>query len=260
MSIPTGASFSVGDTLGKGFATFFKNLPALLVMALIVYSPLFLYAAIGKTPYDTESVEDVQTWAFVFITVIGFGGAVLTMVLSAAVTYLVVEEMGGRHAPIGKSIGVGLSRLLPALAVGLLAGICIVLGMFALIVPGLILLTMFYVAVPASVIERPGITGALGRSAELTKGHRWQILGLFILLFILGAALSYMVEAALIDKIQIGDTEIVAPDDWKKYVFVTVGLQVLTGALGAVMSATAYVGLRNDKDGIGAGDLAKVFE
>jgi hypothetical protein len=258
--IPSGQSFSVGDTLGKGFATYFKNLPALLVMALIVYSPLLLYGALSKGPYEQESLEDIQTWSLVFALVIGFGSLVLTMVLAAAVTYLVVEELGGRHASIGKSISVGLSRLLPALAVGLLAGLCIVLGAVLLIVPGLILLCMFYVAVPASVIEKPGVGGALSRSAALTKGHRWQIFGLFILMFILGAALSFVAESALIDKIDVGDDEIVAPHHWKRYVFVTVGLQIITGALGAVMAATAYVGLRNDKEGVGALDLSKVFE
>lgn len=258
--IPTGASFSVGDVLGKGFATYFKNLPAFLVMAVIVYSPMLLYGAIAKGPLDVSSVEEWQTQAFVFLAVMILGGMVLSLVMSAAVTYAVVEELNGRHAPIGKSIAVGLRRMLPALAVGILSGLCIALGTVLLIIPGLIVMCMLYVAVPASVVESPGIGGALSRSAFLTKGHRWGIFGIIIIVGILSAAINFVLESALVDKTSIGDTEVINPGDWKTYVFVNIGVQIVIGALGAVIAATAYVSLRNDKDGVGVGELARVFD
>jgi hypothetical protein len=256
----TGASFSVGDVLGKGFSTYFKNLPAFIVMALIVYSPMILYGLVAKSPLDVRSLDEWQTQAFIFLGVMIVGGMVLSLVMSAAVTYSVVEEMNGRHASIGKSISVGLRRLLPAIAVGLLSGLCILLGSLLLIVPGIIVMCMLYVAVPVSVVEAPGIGGALSRSAFLTKGHRWGIFGIIIIVGIISGALNFILESALVDKIEMGSTEIISPDDWKLYVFVNIGVQLVVGALGAVITATAYVGLRNDKDGVGVGELGKVFE
>jgi hypothetical protein len=258
--IPTGASFSVGDVLGKGFSTFFKNLPAFIVMAVVVYLPMILYGLVAKSPLEVSNIEEWQTQTFIFLAVMILGGLLLSQVMSAAVTYAVVEELNGRHAPIGKSIGVGLRRMLPALAVGILSGLCIALGAVLLIIPGLIVMCMLYVAVPASVVEAPGVGGALSRSAFLTKGHRWGIFGIIIIMAILSAAINFVLESALVDKTTVGDTEVINPGDWKTYVFVNIGVQIIMGALGAVIAATAYVSLRNDKDGVGVGELARVFD
>lgn len=180
--------------------------------------------------------------------------------MTASVTYSVVEELNGRHSPLGKSISVGLSRLLPTLGVGIVAGLCILAGAIALVIPGLIVMCMLYVAVPVSVIERPGIGGALSRSAFLTKGHRWGIFGLIILMGILTTVISFGLESALVETAEIGSTKVVNPEDWTLYVFINVGVQVVAGALGSVIAATAYVSLRSDKDGVGVGELARVFE
>jgi len=256
----TGASFSVGDVLGKGFSTYFKNLPALLLMAVIVYSPMILWGLVAKGPADVSSIEEWQTQALIFLVVTIFGGMLLSFVLSAAVTYSVVEELNGRHAPIGKSLGVGLRRMLPTLAVSVVSMLCIALGTLALIIPGFIVACMLYVAVPASVVESPGIGGALSRSAFLTKGHRWGIFGIMIIVGLVSGAFSFLLETILVDKVDIGGTKVINPEDWNLYVYVNVGTQLVIGALGAVINATAYVSLRNDKDGVGVGELARVFD
>ena len=53
---------------------------------------------------------------------------------------------------------------MPLLVAGLLAGICIALGFVLLIVPGLVLLTIWAVIAPVIVIERTGALEAFGRS------------------------------------------------------------------------------------------------
>ena len=256
----TGASFSVGDVLGKGFSTYFKNLPAFLLMAVIVYSPLLLYGLVADNPLEAGSLDDLATKMIIFAAVMGLGGAILSLIMTSAVTYAVVEELNGRHSPIGKSLSVGLARMLPTLAVGIVAGLCMLLGFIALVIPGLIVMCMLYVAVPASVVERPGIGGALSRSAFLTKGHRWGIFGIIIIIGVLSGVVGYVLETALVETATIGGTKVVHPDDWNLYVFLNVGVQIVVGALGSVIAATAYVALRNDKDGVGVGELARVFE
>ncbi len=49
--------------------------------------------------------------------------------------------------------------------------------MLALLVPGFILLIMWFVAIPVCVVEQRGSWASMQRSAELTKGHRWKISG-----------------------------------------------------------------------------------
>jgi len=54
------------------------------------------------------------------------------------------------------------------------------IGSILLIVPGIFLALMWSMAMVAVVAERPGIFGAFARSATLTKGARWKILGVFL--------------------------------------------------------------------------------
>ena len=56
--------------------------------------------------------------------------------------------------------------------VGIVAGIGIVIGFVLIIVPGLILLTIWSVAAPVVVLERPGGLRALRRSRELVQRQR----------------------------------------------------------------------------------------
>lgn len=252
--------FDLGWVLEKGFGAYLKNLPAFLVMALVIYSPLILYAVVVDHPMaSAESTDELASKIIMFSLVTGVGSFLLSQVLASAVVYAVVEQLAGRHAPIGRCLTVGLSRMLPTLAVALLAGLAAGLAAILLIVPGLIVMCMYYVAVPASVVERPGIGGALSRSAELTKGHRWSVLVLFLVMMGVGMVLGLGLESVLIDKVAMGSVEVVKPDDWRLYVMLQVGIQLFAGALGATLSATTYVALRNSKEGIGADELSKVF-
>lgn len=67
------------------------------------------------------------------------------------------------------------------------------LGLIALIVPGIIVSVMLWVAVPAVVLERAGARAALRRSRELTRGRLWK---LFLLGLIIGLA-DLVVEYAI---------------------------------------------------------------
>jgi hypothetical protein len=168
--------FSVGEVLGTSFSIFFRNLPAFLLMAVLIYSPLFVYA-MTTNPLDMTMNEIV--WMGI---ILALGGLVLQNLLTAAVTYGVVEQMAGRHAGVGKSMAVGLRCMLPTFGLFIVMMICIALGFLALFIPGLIVMCMLYVAVPALVIEQNGIGRALSRSAHLTKGYRWSMFALVILM------------------------------------------------------------------------------
>ena len=74
-------------------------------------------------------------------------------------------------------------RLLPIMAVSLITGILSVLGLIALIVPGIIIAIMFSLSLPALLIEKTGVLESLGRSRKLV-GKRW--LKTFGLLLVFG--------------------------------------------------------------------------
>ena len=70
------------------------------------------------------------------------------------------------------------------------------IGFVLIIVPGLILITIWSVAAPVVVLERPGVFAALGRSRELVSGNGWQVFGVIFVLFFLVLFVSAGVEIA----------------------------------------------------------------
>ena len=67
--------------------------------------------------------------------------------------------------------------LLPLMAVSVLFAIGLTIGFVLLIIPGLILLVMWSVVAPVTVLERPGVFAAFGRSRALVRGNGWNVFG-----------------------------------------------------------------------------------
>jgi hypothetical protein len=86
--------------------------------------------------------------------------------------------------------------LVPLLVAGLLAGIGIALGLLALIVPGLFLLTRWVLVTPVVVLERLGATDALRRSWQLVRGNGWTVFGVILVTLVL-ALIAQLVFVSL---------------------------------------------------------------
>jgi len=72
--------------------------------------------------------------------------------------------------------------------------------MFFLIVPGVFLAVMLMVSTIACILEDRSPVEALKRSRELTRGNRWQLLGLVLILFIpaMGVVLLFAIPTAIV--------------------------------------------------------------
>lgn len=76
-------------------------------------------------------------------------------------------------------------RKLPALAVlMILNGIAVVLGTLLIVVPGVYLLIMLWLAVPALVLEDQGPIAAMKSSWQLVRGHWWRTFGIFLVMIV----------------------------------------------------------------------------
>jgi hypothetical protein len=164
----------------------------------------------------------------------------LTLVATTLFTGMVVELVSdiqdGRrdHSPgqLLRSVTPVLGQLL---LVGIVAGVGVAIGLVLIIVPGLILITIWAVAAPVVVLERPGVFAALGRSRELVNGNGWQVFGVIFVLFFLVLFVSAGVEIAA-DQAGTGAALIAR---------VVVG--VLTGPISALAAAVLYFELKQSK-------------
>ena len=127
--------------------------------------------------------------------------SLVSLVLSIFYTGMVVQlvrdvQDGRRDASVGDLFGSVTPVFWPLLAVAILFGLGVAIGFVLIIVPGLFLLTIWSVAAPVTVIERPGVLRAFGRSRELVRGHGWPVFGAIVLVFLINIGISLV--AALI--------------------------------------------------------------
>jgi hypothetical protein len=130
--------------------------------------------------------------ALVYLLLSGAAGILLTLLFVAlSVLYqgMVVElvqdvQDGRRDHSVGELLGSVSPVFWQLLAVSILFGIGVAIGFVLLIVPGLILLTIWSVVAPVTVIERPGVFAAFGRSRELVRGNGRNVFGVIVLVFL----------------------------------------------------------------------------
>jgi uncharacterized membrane protein len=120
-------------------------------------------------------------------------GFTLNMLAQAVILYIAFQYLRGQEASLGDAVQKNITRVLPLIGVLILTGLGLSVGFLLLFIPGVMLLVRWSVAVPACVLDRTGPVASLKRSATLTKGHRWKIFGMFLLLWIVS-----MVVAGLI--------------------------------------------------------------
>jgi hypothetical protein len=85
--------------------------------------------------------------------------------------------------------------LWPVAVASILAGIAITIGLVLLIVPGLILITIWAVIIPVIVLERSGPLASFGRSQELVRGHGWHVFGTLVLVFVIMIVVNIVLAA-----------------------------------------------------------------
>ena len=124
-------------------------------------------------------------------TFLGFflGGIVVlfaTFLLQATLIKAVQDVRDGRaDLSVGETMSSATPYILPVAAASILAAIAITVGLFLLIVPGLILITIWAVIIPVIVLEQSGALSSFGRSQQLVRGNGWPVFGTLVVLFII---------------------------------------------------------------------------
>ena len=102
---------------------------------------------------------------------------------------------GRRDHSVGELVSSTQHAILPLIGNGILKGIAVAIGFLLLIVPGLILLTIWAVTSPSIVVGREGVVSAFGRSYELVKGQAWQVFGVILIAFLIAIGVTAIAVA-----------------------------------------------------------------
>jgi hypothetical protein len=253
---PGTVQFSIGRVIGDSFGVYARNFVSFTALALIIgiidllFVVLYVAPAMMVLDQDPEMIDPTQiNWGAIAL------GGVVTMIVGtltqATIIYGTFQDLRGQRASIGDCIARGLSSIVPVIVGSILLSLGVGIGFILVIVPGLILLVMWWVYIPAIVVEGKGIIGAFGRSRELTRGRRWHIFGLLVIvgiaMWVAGIVIEFVVPSD--PTAAFGAATIV------QYI-----LQSLITAYSAVLAAVGYYYLRAEKEGIDVNEIARIFD
>src|SRR3954464_13180135 len=205
-----------GAIVGRAFEIYRDQAGTLLGAALIIFAIQFLLAVLlPRLPF-------IAGLAALILSVF-YGGMVVNRVRDV--------QDGRRDHSTGELFRSVTPVLLPLVGLAIVAGIGIAIGFVLLIIPGLILLTIWAVAAPVMVIEQPGVCGALGRGRGLVGGHGWPVFGTIVLAALIDLAVN-IVAAVVASGLSDAGTAVV---NWFA--------AALTAPLFALTSAALYFSL-----------------
>jgi hypothetical protein len=211
----------VGATLNQIFSAYGAHAGVLLPVAF----GLYLVVAVVTGLLAGSFIFFILTWAVSVVAATLYQGMVVSLVRDV--------QDGQRDSSIGELIEEAAPVVLPLIGAGILAGLGIALGLILLIVPGLILMTIWAVIAPVIVVEHSGVIDAFGRSRELVRDHGWQVFGVivsvFLIAFVAGIILG-IIGAAITDSVA------------GRIIFNLIA-STLTAPLTALAAATIYFNL-----------------
>jgi len=225
--------FRIGSALSRAFEIYRAGFDKFFVLTFIPTAPILIIGVIfpGATG------------------VLGFLRVILPSLATATCLYGAYRIMRGQNFDVSDSLRAGLHRLGPVVGTALLGGLLAGLATLLLIIPGVIAFCAIYVAQPACVIERLGAKNSLRRSWELTRGHRWAIFGLLLLLSV---AVGVMSIGAGAPAALTGNPAFIKISSF--------ALETVTESFGAVLAAVVYHDLRVAKEGVDIDTIASVFD
>lgn len=254
-AIATGSPrFDMGRVVNRTFGAIGRN--------LVVFGLISLF--FGAIPYGVlqwAQLSGVRSGATNSLASAGlsllsvFVSLFSSCLIQASLTHGTVADLNGRKASFGECLATGLRYMLPVLGIGILLGISVMFGILLFIVPGILMMLAWIVAVPAEVVERRGVFASFGRSTDLTRNHRGAIFGLAVAYWILVWVISAAIGVAT-----LGATAAAKGNMVIAVAAFAAAAQSIIGMVGATGVAAIYYELRNIKEGIGPEALASVFD
>jgi hypothetical protein len=233
--------FRVGQVLSRSFGVFGRHFVLFcLVSAISVVPYLFVDGGRGGT------VDPHRLAGFGWLIL---AASLLMPITQAIVLYGAFQDMRAKRFGLGESLAKGLARFFPIIGLGICETVVFGLGALLLVFPVFIFMAMFFVALPACVVEKAGPIASMKRSAALTKGHRWKVFGVALLLLLVNLIGASAISAVLAT---VGGA-----------LAVTIGALIwrtLVTAFHSTVVAVMYHDLRVAREGIDIEGMAAVFD
>ena len=165
----------LSGVLGEAWALYRRHAAHLIVISFVIFLAISVITAL-------------LSWALGVVgALIGLIFSLFGMFLLQAALVKAVQDVRDGRADL--SLGETVSAVMPFIGsvaiASILASIGIFFGFVVIIVPGLILLTLWSLIVPEIVIGGAGAIESFSRSWRTVRGYAWHVFGTYILVFLI---------------------------------------------------------------------------
>ncbi len=198
----------IGEILDTAVGLYRARFTRLVAVAAFVVVPVQAISAIvllsaqpdryslsvtgAATPqYDTSSFG-VQLAAFVVVALVGVLSSALVVATCTRVVadaYIATTSAAPEHS-VREAFRSLRPRVLAVVGISLIVLLGEIVGLALCFVGVLFPLIFFAVALPVLILERVGVTAAIGRSVTLTRAHAMHVLGLVLTAQLLGVVVN----------------------------------------------------------------------
>ncbi len=181
------SQLSAFGVMGRSLLILLRNFPVFVFLGLLLFTPVFVGSLIvgpGASIHASRvAVDDVVGAPHTELggkVVIGILTFLAYYLVAGGVSYGVRQTLQGRHVPLVEGVREGLRRLWLGLDAAFVTGLAVGIGFALLVVPGVWLACLTFVAVPVALLEERGVVESLRRSRDLTRGHRLPVFVVFL--------------------------------------------------------------------------------
>jgi len=188
MSAPSLRPRSATEIVDAAFQILRSHYGQLVVCSAIAYVPMLLLRLfvigdatrfLGGDPTKMPAGM-VTTWMWTMV-----GSLVTYSLMSAVLVVLTSQAYLGDTVDVGMAVRRVVPRIVPVLVASFLRSLLVIVGIILLIVPMFWVVARYFAVIPAIVLEDAGTFASFSRSAELSRGRKWHILGTLVLVTII---------------------------------------------------------------------------
>jgi len=254
----------------------------------------------GRVDQFFAQFEGISSGMATLALLLQFLGWFFLLLAIAGVSHLIVQRLRGQTVGIGGALSaaprLGLSMLgmsvssillllLYIVAFSVVVGIGATIGsdimiiilIAAMVIVGIYLTILFFVSIPAAALEAPGFLSGLYRgflrSAALTRGNRWRLFAISVVLFLVSIIVMMLFGAVMAlagtQQFLLFASMMEDPDRMAEFSMTTayLVLAAVTTVVTALMvafytafPAVAYYRLYLEREGADVDTLTTVFE
>jgi hypothetical protein len=184
---PRFEAMTTGVLLDRAFRLYTSNFSLLLGITAAAYVPFYLIMLTieSRLSANVQAPSAGLSTLLFQIAFMVLWASIAFPIAGGAATYAISERYLGKDVTISEALRLTLSRFWQLSVAQITATIRVMFGFLLLIVPGILWILSYSLAVPAILVENQKAIPSLTRSRDLVKGHRGKVFCILLVISLL---------------------------------------------------------------------------